>query len=83
MLVRYFSVSFDESLKKVSQKGQMDIVIRFWNNASDEVSTRYLTSTFLEHARADDILRAFTSSLAGLGIDVKKMLERLNGWTKC
>lgn len=29
---KYFSISFDESLNKVSQKGQMDLVIRFWRD---------------------------------------------------
>jgi len=51
-----FAVSFDESLNTVAQRGQMDIVIRFWNAATNEVSTRYLTSAFLGHATAGDLL---------------------------
>ena len=41
----FYTVSFDESLNKVAQKGQMDIVVRFWNtrNGANNVSTRYLT----------------------------------------
>jgi hypothetical protein len=46
----FFSISFDESLNRIAQKGQMDIMIRFWNDTSNDVSTRYLTSTFLRHA---------------------------------
>jgi len=41
----FFAVSFDESLNKVAQKGQMgemDIIVRFWNRIN-EVSTCYLT----------------------------------------
>lgn len=39
------SISFDESLNKVAQKGQMDIYVRYWN--SKKAETRYLTSNFL------------------------------------
>lgn len=40
-----FSVSFDESLNKIAQKGQMDIFVRVWDER--RAVTRYLTSTFL------------------------------------
>ena len=54
----FYSVSFDESLNKIAQKGQMDIVVRFWRNDNieqPEVSTRYLTSTFFKHAASTDL----------------------------
>ncbi|XP_071563117.1 uncharacterized protein [Temnothorax nylanderi] len=52
-------ISFDESLNKICQKEQMDIVIRFWDDEKNETSTRYLTSTFLGHTTAIDLLEAF------------------------
>src|SRR5664279_3244476 len=45
----FFVACFDEALNKIAQKGQMDVVIRFWENKSNTVATRYLTSDFLGH----------------------------------
>ena len=42
-----FVVLFDESLNKKMQEKQMDIHIRYWNNLSSEVKTRYFGSEFL------------------------------------
>ena len=38
----YFSLLFDESLNHDLQKEQMDMQVRFWNDAAGEVQTRYL-----------------------------------------
>lgn len=51
-------VAFDESLNKVSQKDQMDVFIRSWSVTEGTMKTRYLTSCFLGHTRAEDL--AFT-----------------------
>lgn len=40
----HFVLASDESLNKVTQHGQMDIHIRFFDNLSGNVSTRYLGS---------------------------------------
>ena len=45
----WYAASFDESLNKVAQQGQMDIVLRYWNSDANSVSTKYLTSAFLGH----------------------------------
>lgn len=71
----YFSISFDESLNKISQKGQMDLHVRFWNNNKNETSTRYLTSTFLGHATATDLLNAFTAAVSNLGLSNSKIIQ--------
>ena len=34
-----FVVSFDESLNKVLQKEQMDVQVRYWNEAAKQVNT--------------------------------------------
>lgn len=70
----YFAISFDESLNKVAQKGQMDIVVRF-NGAEKLVETRYLTSTFLQKATAQDFLDAFVSAVKNLGLNLKKIIQ--------
>lgn len=51
-------LGFDESLNKVSQKNQMDIAVRFWDEVKGEVITRYYTSAFLGKATALDLLDA-------------------------
>ena len=68
-----YTISFDESLNKVSQTGQMDIVVRFWNSDDGRVSTRYLGSQFLGHATAADLLTNFKTGTKEL--DPKKMLQ--------
>lgn len=71
----FYSVSFDESLNKVAQQGQMDIVLRFWNESTNEIDTRYLTSTFLGHATAVDLLNSFTSALCSQNLNLKRLLQ--------
>lgn len=70
-----FSVSFDESLNKVAQKGQMDFFVRFWNDEKNEVSTRYLTSAFLGHASAPDIFFSFRDTLEKTGIGLQRLFQ--------
>lgn len=36
----YFVACFDESLNRISQRGQMDIVVRFWDNINGTVAAR-------------------------------------------
>lgn len=69
----YFKIGFDESLNKYSQSQQMDIVIRFWNPNTAEVSSRYLSSVFLTKSTAVDLLEAIKEGLAGL--NWKKILQ--------
>lgn len=71
----FFCLSFDESLNKIAQKGQMDIVVRYWDSSLNQVSTRYLTSTFLGHATTLNLLNAFTCSLSQLGVSVAKATQ--------
>lgn len=69
----FYAVSFDESLNEVAQKGQMDIVVRFWGE--NEVKTRFLTSCFLGHATAHDLLMNFISALKEQGLNLKNMMQ--------
>lgn len=61
-----FVICFDEAFNKVAHKGQMDLVIRFWDEHSHQVSTRYLNSVFLGKATADDLLEKFIEGLSTL-----------------
>lgn len=69
----FFCISFDESLNKIVQSCQMDIIVRFWE--ADEIKTRYLTSCFLGSSKASDILINFISSLQENGLDLQRLLS--------
>ena len=60
-----YSLSFDESYNRIMKKGQMDLLIRFWDSAKDRVQTRYLDSSCLGKASANDIYEKFTSAAKG------------------
>ena len=51
--------SFDESYNKVIKKGQMDLLVRFWNSTENKVDTRYINSVFMGKAAATDVLTTF------------------------
>ena len=66
-------VSFDESLNKVLQEEQMDLLLRFWDVELNRVVTRYYDSVFLGHTRAEDLLGKFKSGLSKL--NARNMLQ--------
>jgi len=59
----YYTVEFDESLNKVSQKEQLDVHIRYWNDIKKEVCVRYFTSVFLGHTNAVELLKALKEAI--------------------
>ena len=61
-----FSLSFDESLNTAPQKYQIDVNIRFFNNTTSMVVTRYLDSKFLERPNADNLFTCIRESVSGL-----------------
>ena len=61
-----FVISFDESLNKILQQEQMDMIVRFWDKTTHRVISRYLDSQFLGHTRATDLLKNFKIGLIGL-----------------
>ena len=54
-----YVVCFDEAFNEISKKGQMDIVIRFWDSSMNKVCSRYLSSSFMGHSTAEDIMNNF------------------------
>ena len=59
-----FALSFDESANKHIQKGQMDFIIRFWDDDKEIAQSRYLTSEFMGEATADDIMDTFNEAVS-------------------
>ena len=55
-----FIICFDESMHRRFQKKQMDVHIRVWD--VNNVRTKYLTSEFLGHACASDLVQAFNNA---------------------
>ncbi len=57
---KLYVLLFDESMNRKNQEKQLDFHIRFWNHDM-MVRSHYFTSTFLGHARAEDLLASFTT----------------------
>ena len=56
-------VSFDKSLNKNLQKGQMDKLVRIWSNEKKMVGTRYFNTEFMGGAKAEKILQTFEKGI--------------------
>lgn len=68
-----YTLLFDETLNQSNQKKQLDVHIRFWHTQERKVQTRYLTSAFIGHSTAEDILTAFNDATQNL--DLSKLLQ--------
>ena len=71
--VLYFLASFVECSNRITQDEQMDVVLRYWDTTEATVKTRYYSSEFLGHTRAEDLLENFKQSMSHL--EQKKMLQ--------
>ena len=56
---KFIVTFFNESFSKVKRKGQMDVLVRFWNTAENRVSTRYVNSVFMGKVTAPNVLKTF------------------------
>ena len=54
-----YVICFDEAFNEISKKGQMDIVIRFWDSLVNKVCSQYLSISFMGHSTAEDIMNNF------------------------
>ena len=72
-LAPFYVACFDESHNDVLKKGQMDMLLRFWNEDTNMVATRYYNSEFLGKAAAVDVHQKFKSCLSSL--DSNKMIQ--------
>ena len=60
---QHIVVGFDGSLNKISQKQQMDVVVRYWNNSEKEVKTKYFSSVFLQSTKASDLKKGLIEAV--------------------
>ncbi|KAJ8677480.1 hypothetical protein QAD02_013267 [Eretmocerus hayati] len=72
-LLDFGTVDFDESFNRIFHQSQMDLLVRYC--FSNPVETRYLSSTFLGHSTARDLLVAFINVFKELGINLGKILQ--------
>ena len=72
----FYSVLFDKSLNHHLQEDQMDVQIRFWDDQSGEVETRYLKSRFFKRPDAENILEERLKSIANLPEEKISMLSK-------
>ena len=63
---RFIVTSFDESFNIVISKGQIDVLVRFWNTAESRVSARYINSVSIRKATAPDFLENVETVSEGL-----------------
>ena len=54
-----YVICFDEAFNEISKKGQMDIVIRFWDSSINKVSSQYLPLLFMGYSTVEDIMNNF------------------------
>ena len=69
----YFVCSFDESYNSTIKKGQRDMIVRFWDDSTNIVSTRYYNSEFLGKVTDVDVHSKFQSYAKSL--DASKMIQ--------
>ena len=67
-----YVLMFDESANKTTQTKQMDIHLRFWQY--DHVTSRYLSSTFLGHSSATDMLQKISTCLTDNSVSMSKVV---------
>ena len=67
--VPLYSVSFDESMNRILQRGQMDLHVRYWCDTKKIACTRYWTSVYTEKATALDLFNCFCQGMAELELN--------------
>ncbi|KAJ8048381.1 hypothetical protein HOLleu_00669 [Holothuria leucospilota] len=61
-----YIIMFDESLNEIKNSKQMDIHVRGWNRKTNQVDSRYYSSVFMGHGKADDMTEHFHDGIQGL-----------------
>ena len=59
----FYTIQFDETENSQGKK-QCDVLIRFWNSQTGQISTQYLKSIMFGHAKGKDVVNALLDALA-------------------
>ncbi|XP_066910897.1 uncharacterized protein [Clytia hemisphaerica] len=68
-----YVMSFDESLNDANQKCQMDLIVRYWDEKTQQVKVRYWDCSYLGHSTHADLLEHFSKTTESL--DPSKMVQ--------
>ena len=68
-----YTVLFDESLNRISQTSQMDILLRYWDTTAKMVKIQFCNSSYLGHVTYKDLLESYNCSVSDL--DLLKMIQ--------
>lgn len=66
---------FDESLNTKIQEKEMDAHVRFWNDTTNQVTTRYFNSEFLGHGTADNLMDHFAKSVLESSLQANNIIQ--------
>ena len=69
----FFVVSYDESMNSIFQKEQMDIGLRYFNDDTGLVETKYFDSAFLKRPNSENLHEKLPQSLSDLKLE--KLLQ--------
>ena len=72
-LTLFFVGCYDESMNRIFQEEQMDIVLRFFNENTGQVETRYFDSRVLKRPNSINLLDRLLGGLSPLDMD--KMIQ--------
>ena len=65
-LLTIFPLSFDESLKRISQDEQMDTYVRYWDDERRLVKTNYVDVRFLMRPNTDNLHNELHAALSDI-----------------
>ena len=69
----FYALSYDESLNRVFQEEQMDIHLRYFNEETQMVESRYFDSPFVKRPNSDNLHNELLNSLSV--VDVGKLIQ--------
>ena len=69
----YITAMFDESMNDVTQKSEMDIYMRYWEDTAKRVKVRFYGASFLGHTTHQDLLEHFNDVCEH--VDMSKLLQ--------
>lgn len=72
---KILTLSFDESVNKIAQKAQMDIIVRFWLDDEHGISTRYLASVFPNRCTAEGLLKTLLKAVSDSKLNFSNIIQ--------
>ena len=69
------AVCYDETLNKIIQQSEVELVFRFCDTCKNKVQVGYWDSIFLGYETAADLLKEINDGLAGLDLSKKIKLS--------